>query len=201
MDSSSAFNCSYASSVLNKIRNPLTVCGTRLHLRLPLTFCGIHLQLRNPKQLAMFACCGIRDTTYVPTKLTLHSYIHGIHGSFARGVYLHFGTCLKISFWNPGTYRHKIVRLSSAQFGLVMSWPKWQSLNPHNFTKNDHRWNIFSNLSSGQQSLLKFRQKWLVNKSKFGWRKKPNPNTNFFLYFHIESRNNKILFFEVLTTI
>ena len=24
-----------------------------------------------------------------------------------------------ISFWNPGTYRHKIVHLSSAQFGLV----------------------------------------------------------------------------------
>ena len=29
-------------------------------------------------------------------------------------------TCLMTSLWNPGTYRHKIVRLSSAQFGLVM---------------------------------------------------------------------------------
>ena len=44
-----AFNCSYASSVLNKSRTPLTVCGIRLHLQAPLTFCGIHLQLRNPK--------------------------------------------------------------------------------------------------------------------------------------------------------
>ena len=37
------------------------------------------------------------------------------------GNHLHFGTCLKISFWNPGTNRHKIVRLSSAQIGLVLS--------------------------------------------------------------------------------
>ena len=29
-------------------------------------------------------------------------------------------TCLKTCLWNPGTYRHKIVRLSSAQFGLVI---------------------------------------------------------------------------------
>ena len=29
-------------------------------------------------------------------------------------------TCLKACLWNPGTYRHKIVLLSSAQFGLVM---------------------------------------------------------------------------------
>ena len=118
-----AFNCSYASSVINKTpiinkQNPLTVCGIRLHLRIRLTFCGIHLRLRNPKQLAIFACCGIRDTTNVPKKFTLHSYVCGIHGSFV--IHLHFGTCLKISFWNPGTYRHKIVRLSSTQFGLVM---------------------------------------------------------------------------------
>ena len=112
-----AFNCSYASSI-NKTRNPFTVCGIRLHLRIRLTFCGTHLQLRNPKQLAIFACCGICDTTNVPKKFALHSYVRGIHGSFV--IHLHFGTCLKISFWNPGTYRHKIVRLSSAQFGLVM---------------------------------------------------------------------------------
>ena len=29
-------------------------------------------------------------------------------------------TFLKTCFWNPATYRPKIVRLSSAQFGLVM---------------------------------------------------------------------------------
>ena len=29
-------------------------------------------------------------------------------------------TCLKTCLWSPGTYRHKIVLLSSAQFGLVM---------------------------------------------------------------------------------
>ena len=37
--------------------------------------------------------------------------------------------------WRVHTYRALI----------VPNWPKWQSLNPHNFTKNDHRWNIFSN--------------------------------------------------------
>ena len=28
---------------------------------------------------------------------------------------------------------------------IVPNWPKWQSLNSHNFTKNDHRGLIFSN--------------------------------------------------------
>ena len=76
-------------------------------------------------------------------------------------------------------------------------WPKWKSLNPHNFTKNDHRWNIFSNLSSGQQYLLndikKFRQNSLVNKSKFVWRKKNPPRAQIFRYFRIESRNKKCI--------
>ena len=47
--------------------------------------------------------------------------------------------------------------------------------------KNDHRWNI----------LKKFRQKWLVKKSKFVWRKKNPPRAQIFRYFRIESRNNK----------
>ena len=81
-----AFNCSYASSVLNKIRNPLTVCGIRLILRIPLIFCGIHLQFRNPKQLAIFACWGNHDTANVPTKFKLHSNVRGIHGSFVSGI-------------------------------------------------------------------------------------------------------------------
>ena len=29
-------------------------------------------------------------------------------------------TYLKTGLWNPGTYRHKTVRLSNAQFGFVM---------------------------------------------------------------------------------
>ena len=105
-NSSLAFNCSYASSVLNKIRNPLT-------------FCGIHLQLRNPEQLALFACCGKRKKTNVPTKFTSQVYVCGIHWKFVCGIHLHFGTYFKTCLWNPGTYRHKIVLLSSAQFGLV----------------------------------------------------------------------------------
>ena len=48
-----------------------TKIGIHLILPTPLTFCGIHLQLRNPEQLAVFACCGIRNKTSMPTKFTL----------------------------------------------------------------------------------------------------------------------------------
>ena len=138
------FNCPYASSIINKIRNLLRVCGIRLHLRIPLTFCGIHLQLRYSKQLAIFAWCGIRDATNVPTNLTLRSYVRGIHGSFLSGIHLRFGTCLKISFWKPGTYRHKIMRLSSAQFGLVKYFLKIQNLAPAPFRALAHLYTGFT---------------------------------------------------------
>ena len=111
---------SYASSVINKSLNSFTDCGIRLHFRIPLTFCGIYFQLRNPEQLAIIACCGIRNKINVPTKLTLHVYVRGIQVNLVSGIHLHFGTCLNTSLWNPGIYSHKIVRLSSAQFGLVM---------------------------------------------------------------------------------
>ena len=64
----------------------------------------------------------------------------------------------------------------------------------HKLSKNGHGCNIFSNLSSGQHYLLndikKFRQKWLVKKSKFVRRKKNPPRAQIFRYFCIESRNN-----------
>ena len=107
----------YASSVIHKFYK---FCGFHLNLRIPLTFCGIHLQLRNPKQLAILAFCEIRNKLNVPTKFTLQVYVRGIHVNLVNGIHLHFGTCLNTCLWNPGTYRHKIVRLSSAQFGLVM---------------------------------------------------------------------------------
>ena len=109
------------------LRNPLTFagsackfCGLYLHLRFPLTFCWIQLQLLHPGQLAIFACCGVPDTTNVPKKLTLQKFVRGIHGSLVSGIHWHFGLYLKVCLWNPGTYRHKISRLSSAQFGLVV---------------------------------------------------------------------------------
>ena len=59
---------------------------------------------------------------------------------------------------------------------IVPNWPEWQSLNCHNFKKNDHRENIFSNFSLRQEyfsnDILKIRHKWLFKKSKFVWRKK-----------------------------
>ena len=97
-------------------------CGFHLRLRIPLTICGIHLHLRNPEQLAIFTCCRIRNKTNVPTKFTVQVYVRGIHENLVSGIHLHFGACSKACLWNPGTYRHKTVRLSSAQFGLVMNF-------------------------------------------------------------------------------
>ena len=67
--------------------------------------------------------------------------------------------------------------------------PKMAIFKPPNFTKNDHSWNIFSNSSSGQQyfsnDIKKFRQNWLVKKSKVVWRKNP-PRAQKLRYFRIE---------------
>ena len=103
------------------MRNPLTICGIRLHLRIPLTnFADSTYILRHPLTFAesrTTSCiCLSRNTT----KFTLQIFVRGIHWNFVIGIHLHFGTYLKTCHWNPGTYRHKIVRLSSAQFGLVM---------------------------------------------------------------------------------
>ena len=74
-------------------------------------------------------------------------------------------------------------------------WPEWQPSNADNFTKNDHRLNIFSNLSSGQQYLFndssKIRQKKLVKKWKFTEEKNP-PRAQIFRYFWNESRKSKL---------
>ena len=57
------FNCSYASSVINKMRNPLTICGIRLLLRIPqINFadsthiCGFHLHFAKSTY-----SCGIQN--------------------------------------------------------------------------------------------------------------------------------------------
>ena len=50
----------------------------------------------------------------------LQVYVHGIHINLVTGIHLHFETRLNTYLWNPETYRLKIVRLSSAQFGRVM---------------------------------------------------------------------------------
>ena len=116
-----SFNClTVGSRLLIFADSAYKFCGFHLHLRIPLTFCGIHLQLRNSKQLAIFACCGFRGTTNVPTEFMLQVFVRGIHRSFVSGIHWFFGTSLKVCLWNPGTCRHKTVRLSSAQFGLVM---------------------------------------------------------------------------------
>ena len=85
-----------------------------------LTFCGIYQELRNLRQLAIFASCATRGTANVPTNFTLQVFVRGIDGSLVSGIHLLFGTSSKVCLCNPGTYRHEIVRLFSAQFGLVM---------------------------------------------------------------------------------
>ena len=81
---------------------------------------------------------------------------------------------------------------------VVTNWPKWSPLSPNNFSKN-HRWNIFSNISSGQQYLSsdikKSCQNWLVKKSKFVW--KNPPRAKIFRYFCYESWNNNFASFRL----
>ena len=64
-------------------------------------------------------------------KLCILFIVSGIYKKDAHFVLILFSTflrsfrqyltCLKTCLWNPGTYRLKIVRLSSAHFGLVMT--------------------------------------------------------------------------------
>ena len=49
---------------------------------------------------------------------------------------------------------------------------------------------MFPNLGSGQQYLSNDK-KWLVQKSKFVWRKKNPPRAQIFRYFRIESQHPK----------
>ena len=88
------------------LRILLTFADSTYFLRILSTICRI----QNNKLYLFF--CGIRNKTILPTRFTLKVYVRGIH--------LHFGTCLKIGLWNPRTYKHKTVRLYSAQFGLVV---------------------------------------------------------------------------------
>ena len=108
---------SYASSLINKYLKSSTVCGFLLQLPIPLTLCGIHLQLQNPKHLNH----NSQQTKCTDKIFVTRIYSRGIHVNLVSGVHLHFGTCLNTCLWSPGAYRHKNVRLSSAQFGLVMS--------------------------------------------------------------------------------
>ena len=70
---------------------------------------------------------------------------------------------------------------------------QWQSVSPLNFMKNDHRWNIFSSLSSGQQFLTNgfknFCQKEVV---EICLKKKTHPQHKHSVTFVI-SRNKKFL--------
>ena len=82
------------------MRNPLTICEVNLQFAESAYICGFRIQIlriplifvdstyilrnpliqsRNPEQLAIFACCGIRNKTNVPTKFTLQVYVCGIH--------------------------------------------------------------------------------------------------------------------------
>ena len=79
------------------LRNPLTVAESR-------TTSFIHW-LRKPQQ----------------NKCAVKYFLQGLQ-MFLRGIHSHFKICLEICLWNPGTYIHKVVCLSSAKFGLVMNF-------------------------------------------------------------------------------
>ena len=73
--------------------------------------------MRNSEQLPKFVRCWIRNKTNIPINLALHIIVRGTHQFF---VHLQFGTYLMTCLLNPGAYRHKKLRLSSAPLGLVM---------------------------------------------------------------------------------
>ena len=107
------------------MQDSLTICGIRLHLRILHTnfadsthICGFHLHFAESTY-----SCGIRNPQQ--NKCADKIYFTGICMRNPLkcfcGIHLRFGTYFKTCLWNPGIYRHKIVLLSSAQFGLVMT--------------------------------------------------------------------------------
>ena len=64
--------------------------------------------------------------------------------------------------------------------------PKWQSLQPRNFTKDDHRWNIFSNFLNlkGEQKIWPKQglfSEWESSENQFSQPKKVDKNFKKFL--------------------
>ena len=82
------------------LRNPLTVAESRTTSYICL--------LRNPHQSK---CADKINVAGICMRNPLN---------FVCGIHLHFGTYFKTCLWKPGTYRHKIVLLSSAQLSLIM---------------------------------------------------------------------------------
>ena len=119
--------CSYASSIINKNAESAYIWGFRIQiLRIPLTFAHSTYNLLNPLTVA-----ESRKTSYIcllrnpqQIKCADKSYITGIctrnSQKCCRRNPPAIWNMFKISLWNPGTYRHKIVRLSSAQFSLLV---------------------------------------------------------------------------------
>ena len=123
------------------MRNPFTICGNHLQLAESVCFCGFRIQilriqrtfadstynLRNPLIIAESRStsyiCLLRnpqqnkcaDKTYA-TSICMRNPL-----KFCLWNPLTSWNIFKSCLWNPETYRHKIVLLSSAQFGLVMA--------------------------------------------------------------------------------
>ena len=116
-------NCKRNAQNVSRIR--ILQVESEFCLRIPFMFADSIYILRNlltdaeSRITSYISCCGIRNKTNVPTRFTLQLFVRGIHENFVSGIHLLFGTCLKICLWNPGAYIHKVVRLSSAQFGPV----------------------------------------------------------------------------------
>ena len=130
-------------------RNPYIVSGIR-KLQMDFANCkrnrqilsGIRKSLRNQLTICKFHC------------FSLQVFVRGSHRNVVGGIRLHFGTCLKVSLWNPGTYRHKIVRLCSAQFDLVMisiCFSKRSGSSYYTFV-------LYTDLLSSPLNFLNFRQ-------------------------------------------
>ena len=117
----------YSSSVINKFLNSFTVCGSRLKfLRIPLRFADSIYILRNPLTVAESRTtsylCLLRNPQQIKSADTI--YVTSICTRNPRKSFkwnpLAFWNMFKCLSLESRNMQTKIVRLSSAQFGLVM---------------------------------------------------------------------------------
>ena len=69
-----------------------TLPSQQKRLRIPLTFADSTNIWRNPEKLTLFAGCGIRNKTNVPTNFKTQVFVRGIHENVVSGIHQHFET-------------------------------------------------------------------------------------------------------------
>ena len=90
------------------------ICGIRSLFAKFAFICGI----RNNK---LYLCNAESATKLMCGKILLYKYLYMGSTEILKMDSTYIRTCLKTFLWNPGTIRQQVLRLSNAQFGLVMT--------------------------------------------------------------------------------